>query len=94
MYTRSTHGFRIRVYLCRVPLEGHWQRTHTPLSTLPARDFRVVLIGAAIAAVLALLVVFATIADSHPAASDGCTRVIVPMSTGGAAIEHCDGRRP
>jgi hypothetical protein len=76
-----------------MPLEGHWQRTHTPIRALSPRDTRVLLIAAAIAAVLGLIVVFAAIAGSRPAASAGCKRVIVPMATGGAAIERCSAGR-
>ena len=77
-----------------MPLEGHWERTRTPISTLPGRDMRVLLVGALVASAIALVVLVSAIANKRPSASSGCRREVVAMSTGGATIQHCGGRRP
>jgi hypothetical protein len=72
-----------------VPLEGHWQRQHTPLRSLGRRERRaliavtlVVLIGAAVALYAAL---------HHGAAkvAAGCVQISAPSTTGGANLHAC-----
>lgn len=77
-----------------MPLEHHWERQNTPIRALPMRDMRVFIGGAALAAALALVVVFAAVVQSKPAAPHpGCRIVVVATSTGGASVERCPAAR-
>jgi hypothetical protein len=73
-----------------MPLEGHWQRTNTPLRRLTARERNVVIGGlaATIIAVLAL-VLMSGAGNDHPAPEAGCFRTIVAGRTGGEVVKGC-----
>jgi hypothetical protein len=75
-----------------MPLEGHWQRAHTPLRRLTRRER-----NAAIAAVVATLaavfaLVLATIGDSRPDPAPGCIYAIVPGVMGATPVDACGAR--
>lgn len=73
-----------------MPLEGHWQRTNTPLRRLTARERNVVAAGLAVT-ILAILaiVLWSGSGDSHPAPAAGCFRAIVSGRTGGEVVKGC-----
>lgn len=68
-----------------MPVEGQWQRAHTPLSR---RDKRLLAVLAALAAAgaVAVGIVFAT--QSSPSGA-GCVTVDVPSTMGGARLRNC-----
>jgi hypothetical protein len=72
-----------------MPLEGHWQRTNTPLRRLTKRERNVVLAGLAstLVAIAGLLLV--TAGDSHPPPAPGCISVSIAGRTGAELIHHC-----
>ncbi len=72
-----------------MPLEGHWERQNATLVRLGARERRVLIAGAALSIVLVALIAFSALVASDPSAPSGCRRVVVPMSTGGAAVYRC-----
>ena len=72
-----------------MPLEGHWQRVHTPLRRLTRRE-RNVAIAAVVATLAAVVVlVLATIGDSRPDPAPGCIYAIVPGVMGAAPVDAC-----
>jgi hypothetical protein len=51
------------------------------------------LIAVVVVALVSAATLMAIVTDSHTAATPGCERQVVAMSTGGATIEHCPARR-
>ena len=88
----SGPGLRARVKLARMPLEGHWQRTNTPLRRLTVRERKAVTAGLAvtIVAVFAIVVV-AGAGDNQLAPAPGCIRALVAGRVGGEVIHACGG---
>jgi hypothetical protein len=86
----SAPGVAARVKLARMPLEGHWQRTNTPLRRLTARERKAVIggLGVTIAAVFAI-VIMAGVSDSQPGPAPGCIRALVAGRVGGEVIHAC-----
>jgi len=72
-----------------VPLEGHWQRVHTPLRATTRREVRVVAIVAAVLAVAIVALLFAAFRGGSPEGASGCVRLTIPSSTGGATLNAC-----
>jgi hypothetical protein len=74
-----------------MPLEGHWERQHTPLRMPTSRAGRAVAAAAAVVAtavvVLLAYVVIAGSDSTSPAA--GCVDVTAAGSTGGVRIHAC-----
>ena len=72
-----------------MPLEGHWQRTNTPLRRLSGRE-RKVGVFAIVAIVVALAVLLLTTAgDSRPGPGPGCISVVVAGRVGGEPVNGC-----
>lgn len=72
-----------------MPIEGHWERTNTPLRRLTTRE-RNVAIAVVAATVLALAVLLvATAGDSRPGPAAGCINPIVAGRTGGEPVNAC-----
>jgi hypothetical protein len=80
------------VNLAAMPLEGHWQRTNTPLRKLTPRERRVVIWGTLVTAVAILALVLATAGDSRPGPGPGCIRVPIAGRTGAELINGCGAR--
>jgi hypothetical protein len=72
-----------------VPLEGHWERVHTPLRATTRRETRLLVIVTAVAAVALVALLFATLRGGSPEAGAGWVRLTVPSSTGGATLSAC-----
>jgi hypothetical protein len=72
-----------------VPLEGHWARQNAPFTPTSSREWRGLLVGAFVAALVTIAVAWAIASDSRPAPAPGCRHVVVATSTGGATIERC-----
>jgi hypothetical protein len=72
-----------------VPLEGHWQRTNTPLRKLHPRERKVGIaaIAATVVALAALLL--ATGGDSRPGPAPGCVSTVVAGRVGGEPVNGC-----
>ena len=75
-----------------MPLEGHWQRTRSPLRQLTGRE-RVVAIATMIGAALAIVVLIAaTAGKSRPAPGPGCIRAQIAHVMGGEELNACGER--
>jgi len=72
-----------------VPLEGHWERVHTPLRATSRREVRVLVIVTAVLAVAVVVLLFATLRGGSSEAQPGCVRLTIPSSTGGATLNAC-----
>jgi hypothetical protein len=72
-----------------MPLEGHWQRTNTPLRRLTKRERNVVVAGLATMLVALAVLLLATAGDSHPAPPPGCISVAVAGRTGAELVHGC-----
>jgi predicted metal-binding membrane protein len=72
-----------------MPLEGHWQRTNTPLRELTKRERNVVIAGLAATFVALAILVLATAGDSQPAPAPGCISVAVAGRTGAELVHGC-----
>jgi hypothetical protein len=72
-----------------MPLEGHWQRTNTPLRKLTRRERRVVTWGVLVTAIALLALLLATAGDSRPGPAPGCIRASIAGRTGAELIQPC-----
>jgi hypothetical protein len=72
-----------------MPLEGHWQRTNTPLRRLSARERNLVIAGLAVTAVALLALILATAGSTETAPAPGCIRADVAGRVGGERIHPC-----
>lgn len=72
-----------------MPLEGHWQRTHTPLRRLTRRERNVVIAGLATTFIALAIVLVVTAGDSKPPTPAGCISVPIPGRTGAELINGC-----
>jgi hypothetical protein len=77
------------VNLRSMPLEGHWQRTNTPLRRLTRRERNVVAAGLATTVVALLILVLVTAGDSRPGPAAGCIRAEVAGRTGAELVSGC-----
>jgi hypothetical protein len=80
------------INLVAMPLEGHWQRTNTPLRRLTPRERRVVIWGTLVTAIAILALVLATAGDSRPGPGPGCISVPIAGRTGAELINGCGTR--
>lgn len=72
-----------------MPLEGHWQRTNTPLRRLTKRERTVVLGGLTATLIAITILLFATAGDSQPPPAPGCISVSVAGRTGAELVHRC-----
>jgi hypothetical protein len=77
------------VTLPAMPLEGHWQRTNTPLRRLSPRERNVVIAGLAVTVVAVIALIVATAGSTQPAPAPGCIRADVAGRVGGERIHPC-----
>jgi len=72
-----------------MPLEGHWQRTNTPLRRLTKRERNVVIAGLATTLIALAVLLLATAGNSRPAPPPGCISVPVAGRTGAELVHGC-----
>lgn len=72
-----------------MPLEGHWQRTNTPLRRLTKRERNVVIAGLAATFIALAVVLVVTAGDTRPPLRPGCISVPIPGRTGAELINGC-----
>ncbi len=75
-----------------MPMEGHWERTSTPLYKLTRRE-RLVALGAlavTVAAIAAILL--ASAGNTRPAPGPGCIRALTPNVMGAEELNACGAR--
>jgi hypothetical protein len=72
-----------------MPLEGHWQRTNTPLRKLTRRERRVLVAGTLATAIALLALLLATAGDSRPGPAPGCIRASIAGRTGAELVQPC-----
>ena len=72
-----------------MPLEGHWERTNTPLRRLTRRERRVAIVSAVLVLATVLALVLATVGDSRPGPKAGCIYAIVPGVMGATPVDAC-----
>jgi hypothetical protein len=73
-----------------MPLEGHWERQHTPLRLVGRRDRRTFALLACVLVIAAGAVLYAALSHggaSKPAA--GCIRATAATSMGGGTVDAC-----
>lgn len=72
-----------------MPLEGHWQRTNTPLRRLTKRERNVVVVGLTTTLVTIAILLLVTAGDSQPPPPPGCIAVPVAGRTGAELVHGC-----
>jgi hypothetical protein len=72
-----------------VPLEGQWQRQHTPLRRVSRRELRVLAAVAAVLALAAAIVLYAALHHATHRVAAGCVEVSAASTTGGATLHAC-----
>ena len=72
-----------------MPLEGHWQRTNTPLRRLTNRERNVVIAGLGTTLIALAVLLLATAGDSRPPPAPGCISVPVAGRTGAELVHGC-----
>lgn len=75
-----------------MPLEGHWQRTNTPLRQLTPRERRALFWGTLVTAIAILALVLATAGDSRPGPAPGCISAPIAGRTGAELINGCGAK--
>jgi hypothetical protein len=72
-----------------VPLEGHWQRQHTPLHGVSRRELRTLAIVAAVVAIGVAIALYAALHHGSRTAASGCIEATTPSTTGAATVHAC-----
>jgi len=72
-----------------MPLEGHWQRTNTPLRRLSKRERNVVVAGLASTLVALAVLLLATAGSTQAPPPPGCISVPVAGRTGAELVHGC-----
>jgi hypothetical protein len=72
-----------------MPLEGHWQRTNTPLRRLTKRERNVVTAGLAATLIALAVLLVATSGDTQPPPAAGCIEVPIAGRTGAELVHRC-----
>jgi hypothetical protein len=80
---------KLRPYTAAVPLEGHWERQHSPLRRLRRRELRAMSVVAVVLLVAAAVALYGAVHHGAPRAAAGCVSVTAASSTGGATIHAC-----
>jgi hypothetical protein len=71
-----------------MPLQGQWERQHTPIRSLPTRARRTLAIVGGILVLATALTLYFTVAKSD-SSSAGCVDVTVPSTMGAGQIHSC-----
>lgn len=85
----SRSRLRASVNVIAMPLEGHWQRTNTPLRKLTRRERGVAIAGTLVTAIALLSLVLVTAGDSRPGPAPGCIRASIAGRTGAELVQPC-----
>jgi hypothetical protein len=72
-----------------MPLEGHWQRTNTPLRRLTKRERNVVIGGLGTTLIALAVLLLATSGDTQPPPAPGCIEVSIAGRTGAELVHRC-----
>jgi hypothetical protein len=72
-----------------MPLEGHYERVHTPIRKLTSRERNAAFAVLAVTVVALLAVVLATAGDRNPATPQGCIHARVAGIVGAQNIDAC-----
>jgi hypothetical protein len=72
-----------------MPLEGHWERTSTPLRETTLRERRLLLAVSLLLGVAVVAAVFVAIASSSPATPAGCIRIEAASTMGSGTTQIC-----
>jgi hypothetical protein len=72
-----------------MPLEGQWQRQHTPLRPAGRRDARALAAGLAVVVIALGAALYAGFHHGARTTAAGCIDVIAASTTGGATIHAC-----
>lgn len=76
-----------------MPLEGHWERTQTPVRQLGQREALIVyVIGALVAASLAVGLYLVLKPESASPVRPGCIDALVPGIMGGGHVDPCGAK--
>lgn len=75
--------------LAQMPLEGHFERTHTPLRKLGPRERTVLAAGVLVSFAAILALILATAGDSRPGPAPGCVSAVVAGRVGGEPVNGC-----
>ncbi len=87
----SATGIEADARLPPMPLmEGHWQRTNTPLRRVTGRERKVMIGGLAVTGVAIVALVIPGIGGSSlPGPGPGCMRALVAGRVGGEVVHAC-----
>src|SRR4051812_35791215 len=73
-----------------MPLEGHWERQHTPLRLASSRERRVLAaVAVLLAAGIVALAVHGIVSSSSPSSPAACVDVTAASTLGGATVHAC-----
>jgi hypothetical protein len=75
-----------------MPLEGQWQRVHTPIRKLTRRERLLVTIATVVVVAATIAIVIVAAGTSAPAPRPGCIDAIVPGAMGGSPVNACGAR--
>ncbi len=75
-----------------MPLEGHWERTTTPLYKLTRRERIVALAATAITVAVLAAILVASAGNTRPAPGPGCIRALTPNVMGAEELNACGAR--
>jgi hypothetical protein len=85
----SGRGEKTCANVAAMPLEGHWQRTNTPLRRLTKRERNVVIAGLATTLIALAVLLLATAGNSQSPLPTGCISVPVAGRTGAELVHGC-----
>jgi hypothetical protein len=72
-----------------MPLEGHWQRTNTPLRRLTPRERKAAIAMVVMSLVAVAGLLLATGGNSRPGPAPGCIETVVAGRVGGEPVNGC-----
>jgi hypothetical protein len=75
-----------------MPLEGQWQRSHTPLRKLTSRERNVALAVIAVMVVALAGILLFTVGDSRTGPAPGCIETVVAGRVGGEPVNGCGAK--
>jgi hypothetical protein len=72
-----------------VPLEGHWQRQHTPLRSIGRRERRLLIAVTLVVVVAAAVTLYLALHHGSGKVTAGCVQISAASTTGGANLHAC-----